>query len=54
MLPPIYLGDGCYAEQGHWVGEVCVYASNGMTRTDQVYLDLAMIDQLHAWAHGNA
>ena len=49
---PIYLGDGAYAEQGHWGGEVCVFTSNGINRTNNVYLDMEMIDKLHAWAHG--
>jgi hypothetical protein len=51
-LNPIYLGDGAYAEQGHWAGEVCVYTSNGINRTNAVYLEIEALDQLHAWAHG--
>jgi hypothetical protein len=48
---PIYLGDGLYAEKSRWPGEVCLYASNGITRTSEVYLDMDMLDQLHTWAH---
>lgn len=53
MQDPIYLGDGLYAEVGHWPGEACVYASNGVIRTAAVYLDVSMIDALHAWAHSD-
>jgi hypothetical protein len=48
---PIYLGDGLYAEVGHWEGETRVYASNGVTQSNEVFLDADMIDKLHAWAH---
>lgn len=49
--PPIYLGDGAYVEQGSWPGEACVFTSNGIARTNQIFLDVAMIDKLHAWVH---
>jgi hypothetical protein len=52
LREPIYLGDGLYAEQGHWAGEVCVYASDGVTRTNQVYLDAEMLSRLSEWFHG--
>lgn len=48
---PIYLGDGLYAEEGSWPGEACVYASNGLTRTNQVYLDAEMLQSLYEWFH---
>lgn len=42
--PAIYLGDGLYAEhQGH---QVRLYASNGITATDQVFLDREMLTKL--------
>lgn len=50
---PIYLGDGAYAAMGNWVGQTCVYASNGISRTNRVYLEVDMIDKLHAWVHQN-
>lgn len=50
---PIYLGDGAYVEMGSWVGQTCVYTSNGITRTNKVYLEIDMIDKLHRWVHQN-
>ena len=50
---PVYLGDGAYAEMGQWAGQTCVYTTDGITRTNRVYLEIDMIDRLHAWAHQN-
>lgn len=49
----LYLGDGAYVETGDWAGQVCVYTGDGIIRTNQVYLEIDMIDKLHAWVHQN-
>ena len=54
MRNPIYLGDGAYAETGHWPGQVRVYTSDGISSTNEVFLEIDMIDQLHAWAHADS
>lgn len=48
---PHYLGDGLYVEEGNWPGEMCLYASNGITRTNQVFLDGEMLQILYEWFH---
>jgi len=49
MRDPIYLGDGLYAEEDH-PGRMRLYASNGITVTNEVFLDGDMLAQLNAWA----
>lgn len=44
-VEPVYLGDGAYASfDGH---QFCVYADNGVTITNQVYLELPAIRALN-------
>lgn len=44
---PIYLGDGLYAEdQGY---QIRLYASNGLTTTNEVFLDQSMLQKLNNW-----
>ena len=51
---PVYLGDGAWAEMGNWVGQTCVYTTiGGGVRANKVYLEIDMIDKLHAWVHQN-
>lgn len=47
MRPPAYLGDGLYAEhQGY---QVRLYAFNGITTTDEVFLDREMLARLNEY-----
>lgn len=47
MRSPIYLGDGLYAEdQGY---QIRLYASNGLTTTNEVFLDQSMLQKLNNW-----
>lgn len=44
MKPPVYLGDGLYAEdQGY---QVRLYATNGISVTEEVFLDREMLAAL--------
>lgn len=44
----IYLGDGLYAEDRGY--DIRLYATNGMTVHDQVFLDRGMLARLASWA----
>lgn len=47
MREPRYLGDGLYVEDhGH---QFCLYASNGISRTNEVFLDASMLKSLNEW-----
>lgn len=43
-----YLGDGLYAEY-NGRDDICIYASNGIDRTNSVYLDIQMLKKLTEW-----
>lgn len=45
-----YLGDGLYAEHEGW--RVRVYASNGITTTNEVWLDGEMLAKLNQFMTG--
>lgn len=54
MLPliadyAVYLGAGCYADLGSYVGEVKLYTSNGERITNEIILDQSMLDRLMSW-----
>ena len=48
MKDPIYLGDGLYAEDSGY--NIRLYASNGVTATEEVFLDREMLKKLVDWA----
>lgn len=49
MKRPTYLGDGLYAEEGHWPGQIRLYASNGVTVSNEVFLEDNMLEVLTDW-----
>ena len=48
-----YLGDGAYIRRGAYLGEVIIFASDGISRTNTVHLDPQMIENLEAWLKVN-
>ena len=42
-----YLGDGVYAEIDN--GDVCLYTSNGETRTNEIILEISTLDNFLVW-----
>lgn len=46
---PKYLGDGAYIERNEW-GEICLYAANGIKRTNEVFLSNEMLEEAAKWA----
>lgn len=49
MRPPRYLGDGVYVEEDG-LGRIRLYVSNGIVETEQIYLDVDIIEALSRWA----
>lgn len=47
--PTIYLGDGLYVA-AITPNDYCIYAHNGIERTNSVYLDFDMLTKAHEWA----
>jgi hypothetical protein len=45
--PPVYLGDGLYAEFDGF--QVKLYASNGLHTTNVVYLEPSVLHAFFAW-----
>ena len=41
-----YLGDGAYVRSGDYPGETLIFASNGISRTNTVFLSPGMMDTL--------
>ena len=41
-----YLGDGAYIRRGAYSGEVIIFASDGISRTNTVFLSPGMMDTL--------
>jgi len=45
-----YLGDGVYAKEGRWKGQVVVYASDGLVDSNHVFLEANEIERLISFA----
>lgn len=48
LKPPTYLGDGLYAEDQGW--QIRLFAANGITVTNEVFLDREMLAVLNVYA----
>ena len=43
-----YIGDGAYIRRGTYLGEVIIFASDGISRTNTVHLDPQMIGKFRS------
>ncbi len=45
-MKKVYLGDGCYAAEGRFKGEIILTAEDGLTATNTIFVDNQILDAL--------